>query len=69
MMLYPPMSELLKNVNSRYLMVNVIAHRARQLSIESQTTGEALPKKPVSVAIDEISEGKLSGSMKDKYLV
>ena len=34
-MLYPAMSELLKNVDSRYLLVNVVAHRARQLSIES----------------------------------
>ena len=35
-MLYPAMSELLKNVDSRYLLVNVVAHRARQLSIESE---------------------------------
>ena len=31
-MLYPAMSELLKHVDSRYLLVNVVAHRARQLS-------------------------------------
>ena len=34
-MLYPAMSTLLKNVDSRYLLVNVIARRARQISIES----------------------------------
>ena len=34
-MLYPAMSELLKHVDSRYLLVNVVAHRARQISIES----------------------------------
>ena len=39
-MLYPAMSELLKNVDSRYLLVNVVAHRARQLSIESELTHE-----------------------------
>ena len=27
-MLYPAMAKLLKNIDSRYLMVNVIAHRA-----------------------------------------
>ena len=27
-MLYPPMSELLTHINSRYLLVNVVAHRA-----------------------------------------
>ena len=42
-MLYPPMAKLLENVNSRYLMVNVIAHRSRQLSIESEQFGEPLP--------------------------
>ena len=45
-MLYPAMSELLKNVDSRYLLVNVVAHRARQLSIESELTHEPLEEKP-----------------------
>ena len=40
-MLYPAMSSLLEHVNSRYLLVNVIARRARQLSIESEITHEA----------------------------
>ena len=35
-MLYPPMSELLTHINSRYLLVNVVAHRARQISIEAE---------------------------------
>ncbi len=44
-MLYPAMSELLKNVDSRYLLVNVVAHRARQLSIESvPLSGGNVPK-------------------------
>ena len=30
-MLYPPVAELLKNMESRYLLVNVVAHRARQI--------------------------------------
>ena len=29
-MLYPPMSELLTHIDSRYLLVNVVARRARQ---------------------------------------
>ena len=40
-MLYPAMSELLKHVDSRYLLVNVVAHRARQISIESDTRAAA----------------------------
>ena len=47
-MLYPAMSELLKHVESRYLLVNVVAHRARQLSIESELTHEPLTDKPVT---------------------
>ena len=56
-MLYPAMSELLKNVDSRYLLVNVVAHRARQLSIESELTHEPLEEKPVTLAINEVAEG------------
>ena len=55
-MLYPAMSELLKNVDSRYLLVNVVAHRARQLSIESELTHEPLTDKPVTIAINKMAE-------------
>ncbi len=64
-MLYPAMSELLKNINSRYLMVNVVARRARQISIESETFHEPLPEKPVTLAIQEVAEGKLVASIKE----
>ncbi|MBE6991194.1 MAG: DNA-directed RNA polymerase subunit omega [Ruminococcaceae bacterium] len=63
-MLYPPMSDLLENINSRYLLVNVIARRARQVSIEAEKLGEPLTDKPVSIAIGEIAEGKLTASVK-----
>ena len=59
-MLYPAMSELLKNVDSRYLLVNVVAHRARQLSIESELTHEPLEEKPVTLAIREVAAGSPS---------
>ena len=66
-MLYPAMSSLLEHVNSRYLLVNVIARRARQLSIESEITPEPLTDKPVTIAIREVAEGKLVAALKDKY--
>ena len=66
-MLYPAMSELLKHVDSRYLLVNVVAHRARQLSIESELAHEPLEEKPVTLAIREVAEGKLSAELDDKY--
>lgn len=67
-MLYPPMSQLLKHVDSRYLLVNVVARRARQLSIEAEQEGLALEEKPVTLAIHEVAEGKLTASVKDEYI-
>lgn len=67
-MLYPPVSELLEHVNSRYLLVNLVAHRARQLAIESQINQEPLEEKPVTLAIREVAEGKLTATLKDEYL-
>ena len=66
-MLYPAMSELLKNVDSRYLLVNVVAHRARQLSIESELTHAPLEEKPVTLAIREVADGQLKATLDDKY--
>ena len=67
-MLYPPMSELLKHIDSRYLLVNVVARRARQISIEAEQEGYALDDKPVTLAIREGAEGKLSAVTKEEYL-
>lgn len=67
-MLYPPMSELLKYVDSRYLLVNVVARRARQMSIEAEQEGYALDEKPVTLAIREVAEGKLTASVKSEYM-
>ena len=66
-MLYPPISELLKHVDSRYLLVNVVARRARQISIEAELRQESLTEKPVTLAIREVAEGKLSATLKDEY--
>lgn len=62
-MLYPAMSELLKHIDSRYLLVNVVARRARQLSIEAETFHEPLTDKPVTLAIREVAEGKLEAKL------
>ena len=55
-MLYPPVAELLKNVDSRYLLVNVVAHRARQIAAEAEAFQEDLPEKPVTMAIQEAAD-------------
>ena len=66
-MLYPPVAELLTKVESRYLLVNLVAHRARQIAAEAEALQEELPEKPVTMAIQEVAEGKLSGFVKDEY--
>ena len=67
-MLYPPVADLLKNVDSRYLLVNVVAQRARQIASEAEELQEELTDKPVTLAIREVAEGKLSAMLKDEYM-
>ncbi len=59
MLLYPPMKELLKNVPSRYLLVNMVASRARKISSEAEVDGISLDEKPVSMAVQEVADGLL----------
>ena len=66
-MLYPPVADLLKNVDSRYLLVNVVAQRARQIAFEADALQEELTDKPVTLAIREVAEGKLTASLKEEY--
>ncbi len=67
-MLYPPVADLLKNVESRYLLVNVVANRARQIASEADARQEELTEKPVTLAIREVAQGELTASLKDEYM-
>ncbi len=58
MMLYPSMASLLDRIDSRYLLVNVIAKRSREISEEAEQYEEHLDKKPVSMAIDQLAKGE-----------
>ena len=57
MMLYPAMNKLNEYIPNRYMMVNVVARRARQLAAEAEMSGEKLTEKPVTMAINEVAEG------------
>jgi len=57
MMLYPAMNELLEQVPSRYMLVNVVAARARQIASRAESQEYMLEDKPVSIAIREIAQG------------
>ncbi|MGI6039864.1 MAG: DNA-directed RNA polymerase subunit omega [Clostridiales bacterium] len=62
-MLYPSINTLLSNIDNRYLLVNIASKRAREIADEAEMRGEELEIKPVSAAIEEIAEGKLSGRL------
>lgn len=64
-MLYPAMSKLNAHVPNRYMLVNVVARRARQIAESAEETGEILEEKPVTLAIHEVAEGKLDASGMD----
>ena len=53
------MSELLKKVGNRYKLVNVAAKRARDIAQSYEEAEESLPRKAVSIALDEIHDGKV----------
>jgi len=60
MMLEPSMNRLLDQVPSRYMLVNVVAQRARQIASESEDAGVPLEDKPVSIALREVADGKVT---------
>ena len=60
MMLYPPVADLVDKIGSRYLLVNLVARRARAISANAEENGIPLERKPVSSAIDEVYTGKLT---------
>ena len=64
-MLYPAMNKLPSYVPNRYMLVNVVARRARQIAETAEETGEHLDEKPVTLAINEVAEGKLDASHMD----
>ena len=66
-MLYPPVADMLKYVDSRYLLVNVVAQRARTIAAEAEAFQEELPEKPVTLAIREVAAGELSATLKEEY--
>ena len=59
MMLAPPMNKLLKQVPSRYMLVNGVAQRARQIATEAEEAELSLEDKPVTIAIREVADGDL----------
>ena len=62
MMLYPAMNTLTSYVPNRYMLVNVVARRARQIAEIAEENGQPLTEQPVTLAIHEVADGKLDTS-------
>ena len=65
MMLYPAMNKLTANIPNRYLLVNVVARRARQIAQAEEKAEEKTDVKPVTLAIQEVADGKRSVTAAD----
>lgn len=59
MMLKPAMKDLLNQVPSRYMLVNVVANRARRIASEAEDQDYPLTEKPVTLALNEVAAGKI----------
>ncbi len=68
MMLYPAMNTLTKNVPNRYLLVNVVARRARQIAEDAELEGIHLTEKPVTEAINEVADGEITAADIDTHI-
>lgn len=60
MMTEPAVADLLKKVENRYTLVNAAAKRARMLTSGAQPLAVTKSDKDVTIAIQEIYEGKVS---------
>ena len=68
MMLYPAMNKLNEYIPNRYMMVNVVARRARKIALEAENNGQILEDKPVTMAINEVAEGLFDASTIDTVI-
>ena len=59
-MIEPPIGSLLEKVDSRYTLVILAGKRARQLVDGAHKLTKNTSDKPVTIAINEISENKIT---------
>lgn len=59
-MIEPSINSLMEKVDSRYTLVVAAAKRARQLADGAHKLTKASSDKPVTIAINEINENKIT---------
>lgn len=58
-MIYPSIDKLLNQVGSKYLLVNIVAHRAKEMKATNHyqiKDKDYISKKEIGKALEEISE-------------
>lgn len=65
-MSFPSLERALQQISNRYLLVVLAAKRARQLNRGAQPQVESRRRKPTSLALEEIAEGKVAYRFKDE---
>jgi len=65
-MIFPSIDELLKKVDNSFKLVIIAAKRAKQLNMELKETGQYPLPDTLSMALEEIRQGKISYSSPDK---
>ena len=64
-MLYPSINDLLNITDNRYILVIEVAKRAREIVDGSDSILETKEIKPVSIATEEVFEGKITYELKE----
>jgi DNA-directed RNA polymerase subunit omega len=59
-MIYPTLKNLLDKVDSKYTLVVAVAKRARQIVDGQPKLTKVNSNKPVTIAVNEIAEGKVT---------
>ncbi|WP_092924312.1 DNA-directed RNA polymerase subunit omega [Romboutsia hominis] len=61
-MLKPSINEVLNKIDNRYYLVGTVAKRAREIidGAEPITTTKTRDNKPVTIATQEVADGKIS---------
>ncbi len=65
MMIYPPITELVKKTGSRYALIIETAKRTRQLVEGAQKLSDVPTAKDVTIAVNEIYEEKIEAVKKN----
>lgn len=66
MIINPPIDDLMKKVDSKYTLVVATAKRAREIQKSGIVFAECDSDKPVTIAINEINENKVTFTSPDQ---